>query len=82
MQVKGAPKWWWKYVFPARSDFWRLLLRAEKMGPEPDPWIQATIADLLEAAAMVRAIGKTSDIESKTRLRNEISEKVQGALQS
>jgi hypothetical protein len=80
--VEGAPKWWWKYVFPARADFWRLILQTEKMDPEPDPWIQATIADLLEAAVMVRAIVKAPDTESKVRIRKEVDEKIQGASQS
>jgi hypothetical protein len=80
--VEGAPKWWWIYVFPARSDFWRLLLRPEKMGPEPDPWAQEITADLPEAAVMVPAIAKVPDAESKARLRKEIDAKIQGALQS
>jgi hypothetical protein len=80
--VEGAPKWWWIYVFPARNDFWRLILQPVKMDPSPDPWLEATTADLLEAAVMLRAMAKVPDAGSKARVRKEVGEKIQGALQS
>lgn len=26
--VEGEPKWWWKYVYPARDQFWAEMIAA------------------------------------------------------
>ncbi len=76
--VEGSVRWWWKYVFPAKDVFYGQLLGAERViDPIPQPWRQAT-GELLEASAMLHAIGNVSDPATKSRLQTEIAAKVEG----
>jgi hypothetical protein len=70
--VEGEPKWWWKYVYPARDRFWaELIASTAKAEPGPSPWVQAFMADVLEGVAMVRASGVVKDQKISTRLKKE-----------
>lgn len=71
--VEGAPEWWWKYVFPARIDFWLGIL--QRQGPVPDPWKEAT-GHILEGLAMVRAVAAVDDPQIKERLHQEAVAKI------
>jgi hypothetical protein len=80
--VEGAPKWWWKYVFPTRESFWSNVL-ARASGPEPDPWRQQ-IGELLEAVVMLRTSARITDRGISQRLSKEAINKISetaGALQ-
>ena len=73
--VEGEPKWWWKYVYPARDVFWAELIAAN-FDPSPQPWLQAFSAEVLEGLAMVRAAGTTKDKNVSTRLKEEGFKKI------
>jgi hypothetical protein len=79
--VEGEVKWWWKYVFPAKAQFWQLLavIKAE---PHPDPWFQAFSGQVQEALAMVNASTSIMDKEAGARLKHEGVEKIAKALSS
>jgi hypothetical protein len=78
--VEGEPKWWWKYVYPARDRFWaELIASTSKAEPGPSPWVQSFTADVLEGVAMVRASGTTKDKKVSTRLREEGFKKITDA---
>lgn len=71
--VEGKPQWWWKYVFPARGDFWLGVI--QRLGPSPDPWKEAS-ADILEGLAMVHGIAAVGDPQIKERLHQEAVTKI------
>jgi hypothetical protein len=73
--VEGEPKWWWKYVYPARDRFWAELI-ASNFEPNPQPWVQTLTADVLEGLAMVRASGTAKDKNVSTRLKEEGFKKI------
>jgi hypothetical protein len=78
--VEGEPRWWWKYVYPAREQFWaELVARISNAGPSPDPWIQSLTADVLEGVAMIHASGRTTDRKVVSQLRHEGLKKIADA---
>ena len=43
--VEGEPKWWWKYVFPAKAQFWQVLA-GMKAEPHPEPMLDAVATEI------------------------------------
>jgi hypothetical protein len=43
--VEGAPKWWWKYVFPTPETLWLAVLN--RVEPGPIPWLQRVTGEVL-----------------------------------
>jgi hypothetical protein len=82
--VEGPPQWWWKYVFPARGQFWLSILAAKLavMDPTPDPWFQRAAADILEGLVMLHAAATVADREVSTQLQKEAAEKINQAVQT
>jgi hypothetical protein len=79
--VEGEPKWWWKYVYPARDQFWaELIASISKADPSPQPWVQSFTADILEGVAMVHASGTTADQKVSSRLKEEGLKKITEAI--
>ena len=80
--VEGDPQWWWKYVFPARSRLWAMLV-ADRFrigaGPLPDPWREQVLGDVLEAAALLQAINVV-DEEVSARLKEEARARLSRAI--
>ena len=79
--VEGEPKWWWKYVFPAKDRFWQVLavVTAEA---HPDPMLQAFSGEVQEGLAMVNGSASITDKQVGARLRHEGVEKIAKALSS
>src|SRR5215469_12861120 len=77
--VEGEPKWWWKYVYPARDRFWAELIAAN-FDPNPDPWVQSFTGEVLEGIAMVRASATVADKKVRLRLREEATNKIAAAM--
>ena len=79
----GPPQWWWKYAFPTKEVFWSTVMESaqleQNVKPQPQPWRQSN-AELLEASAMLHALSKVSDTALKTRLKSEVSAKLEGTL--
>ena len=79
--VEGEPKWWWKYVYPARDQFWAgLIASIVKAEPDPHPWVQSFTAEVLEGVTMVRASGSTKDSKIGSRLKEEGLKKIVDAM--
>ena len=77
--VEGAPQWWWKYVFPVRVQFWSTLLaervKRVRTDPEPHPWKEQVLGELLEATAMLHAMSGI-DVAVDERLKGEAKTKI------
>jgi hypothetical protein len=67
--VTGAPKWWWKYVFPTPDNFWSAVLQRVS-GPEPDPW-RKQVGELLQGVEMLRGAAKAGDRSIAEKLHSE-----------
>jgi|GEM_PF-5248138 len=81
--VEGEPKWWWKYVYPARDRFWGELIALNlNTGPSPDPWVQSFTAEVLEGVVMIRASATHKDEKVSARLRTEGINKITAATNS
>ncbi len=78
--VVGAPKWWWKYVFPLPDNFWTVVLQRIS-GPQPDPW-RSEVGELVQAVEMLRASGKVGDKGIAEKLHSEAVATIQGAAQA
>ncbi len=79
--VEGEVKWWWKYVFPRREQFWLNIL-VQRLDPQPDPWLQAVTGEILEGVAMLHAAARIGDEAIKSRLKNEAANKIADAAKS
>ena len=73
--VEGEVKWWWKYVFPRREQFWLDIL-ARITDPIPEPWLQAVTGDILEGIVMLHVTARIDDEAIKSRLKNEAANKI------
>jgi len=67
--VVGAPKWWWKYVFPVPDNFWSTVLQRIS-GPSPDPW-RSQVGELLQGVEMLRAAATVKDRGVAEKLHSE-----------
>jgi hypothetical protein len=80
--VEGEVKWWWKFVFPQKAKFWGQILQnmTVSLNPQPDPWLQATTADVLETVVMLHAATKATDREQRASLYKEAAQKLEGTV--
>ena len=78
--VEGEAKWWWKFVIPQKVWFWSALLQNIRSGPSPEPWVQATTGEILEAAVMLHAAARATDKEQKATLHKEAAQKLDGVV--
>jgi hypothetical protein len=77
--VEGEVQWWWKFVFPQKAQFWVTLLQTIR-DPSPDPWVQATTGEVLEAVVMLHAAAKAVDKEQRATLHKEAAQTLEGAV--
>ena len=79
----GPPQWWWPHAFPTKEIFWSTVIGMaqleQNLKPQPQPWRQST-AELLEASAMLQGLSKISDPALQTRLKTEVTAKLQATL--
>ena len=75
--VEGAPKWWWKYVFPNPERFWLQIISLE---PEPAPWLQRVTGEVLEGLAMLHAASRATEDATVARLKSEAVSKISQAV--
>jgi hypothetical protein len=80
--VEGEVKWWWKFVFPQKAQFWGQILQhvTVSLNPEPDPWLQATTAEVLEAVVMLHAAAKATDREQRANLHKDAAKTLESAV--
>lgn len=78
--VVGAPKWWWKYVFPLPDNFWTAVLQRIS-GPQPDPW-KSEVGELLQGVEMLRASAKAGDRGIAEKLHSEAVATIQRVAQA
>jgi hypothetical protein len=75
--VEGAPKWWWKYVFPIPETLWLAVLA--RVEPVPQPWLQKVTGEVLEGLAMLHAAARAGEATGE-RLRGEAVAKINQAV--
>ena len=75
--VEGAPKWWWKYVFPIPETLWLAVLT--RVEPVPNPWLQKVTGEVLEGLAMLHAAAR-ADQATSLKLKNEAAAKISQAI--
>ena|SRR5579863_2373663 len=85
--VEGAPKWWWKYVFPTPESFWSRIVAGldptpipwrQGVDPVPQPWLQRVTGEVLEGIVMLHASARAG--EAGERLRSEAVAKINQAV--
>lgn len=82
---EGGPRWWWKYVFPAPSQFWAAIIASNAtrlVGAEDSAWAERVAAPALESAAIVHAAARVGDPAVSARLRKEAAGKLMGAVKA
>jgi hypothetical protein len=84
--IDGKVEWWWKYVIPSEASFWIAIVaqRAQLLAgqdPQPAPWRKAqSLAS--EAVAMLQAAENINDVNQRSRLLNEVAERLGAAGQA
>jgi hypothetical protein len=88
--VEGEPRWWWKYVFPAKIWFWTSALneklakdkKVANLEPEPDPWLEGVTAEILESLTMLHTAKTVREEAVSQRLKQEAVAKINSALKA